>query len=50
MKMYNVEDHRYLMNDSLYVEEELGNYVILSNSLAPIIKHSKEEGLVKFGK
>jgi hypothetical protein len=42
-KKYHVEDPKEPMNELVYETEGLGNYAILSNSLAPIKEKIKEE-------
>jgi ribonuclease HI len=42
-RRYHVEDPRNPRNELKYKEDDLGNYVILSNSLGPIEEEVKEE-------
>jgi ribonuclease HI len=42
-KKYHVEDPQDPMNELVYEMEDLGNYAILSNSLAPVKEKFKEE-------
>jgi hypothetical protein len=42
-RRYHVEDPRNPRNEIKYREDDLGNFAILSNSLAPIEEKIKEE-------
>jgi hypothetical protein len=48
-RRYHVEDPRNPKNELKYREDDLGNYVILSNSIVPLEEEIKDDRLMKFG-